>query len=94
MSEDSTIDKQTIELPADDHEPLSRRQVIGLIERGMAETVRKIESGYVRDAEKEDMRIGRMNSLVRLAKEHRLARKDLDLDEMQEQLDEIGVVDD
>jgi len=63
-----------------------RDEVLNMLEDGLEEAHRKVESGRVYDAQNEKVRQGWFRSLGYLAGQYRQLMKDKDLEEMNERL--------
>jgi hypothetical protein len=72
------------ELPSDD-----RERMLELLEDGIREAHRKVETGRIRDEEKEKLRIKWIRALAYSVAQYRKLRKDADLDELEERIERI-----
>jgi len=70
-------------------EPTSRKAVAMWLEEAIQEARRKIDSGRVYDATNERVRIDWMKALARLINCHRKLLKDVELEQMQEDIEEL-----
>lgn len=75
------------ETPLGDGDPPTRDEILSLLEDGIREAHRKVESGRVRDPEKEKVRQGWHRTLGYLAGQYRQLKKDEDLEELEEQVE-------
>jgi hypothetical protein len=66
-----------------------REEMLELLEDGIREAHRKVESGRVYDEEKERVRQGWIRVLAYSVGQYRQLVKDKDIEEMKERLDEI-----
>jgi hypothetical protein len=83
MSTESTFPDPD-ELPQDD-----RERMLELLEDGIREAHRKIESGRVKDPENEKVRIRWVRALSTSVSTYRKLRRDADLDELKKRIERI-----
>lgn len=83
MSAGSDSDPPGIALPAE------REEMLELLEDGVREAHRKVESGRVYDAENEKVRLQWVRALAYAVGQYRQLVKDKDIEELKERLDEI-----
>jgi hypothetical protein len=72
------------ELPEND-----RERMLELLEDGIREAHRKVESGRVKDPENEKVRIRWVRALSASVSAYRKLRRDADLDELEERIDRM-----
>lgn len=70
-------------------EPPSRALVLHLLSSALRETHQKVESGRVRDAKNEKVRIQWITALCRVSSEYRQLLADRELDELAARLDDL-----
>jgi len=66
-----------------------RDEVLALVEDGLREAHRKVESGRVYDPENEKVRQGWLRTLGYLAGQYRQLRRDEDLEQMRQEIDDL-----
>ena len=66
-----------------------RDEVLALVEDGLREAHRKVESGRVYDPENEKVRQGWLRTLGYLANQYRQLRRDEDLEQMRQEIDDL-----
>lgn len=66
-----------------------REEILALLEDGIREAHRKVDSGRVRDAENEKVRISWIRTLAYAANAYRQLLRDEDLEEMDRRLTEL-----
>lgn len=66
-----------------------RDEVLALVEDGLREAHRKVESGRVYDPENEKVRQGWLRTLGYLAGQYRQLRRDEDLEQMRQDIDDL-----
>ena len=66
-----------------------RDEVLALVEDGLREAHRKVESGRVYDPENERVRQGWLRTLGYLANQYRQLRRDEDLEQMRQEIDDL-----
>jgi len=67
----------------------SRDEVLSLVEDGLREAHRKVESGRVYDPENEKVRQGWLRTLGYLAGQYRQLRRDEDLEQMRQEIADL-----
>jgi len=71
----------------EEHEAPERDEIMSLLEDGIREAHRKVDSGRVRDPEREKVRQGWHRTLGYLAGQYRKLKKDEDIEELEEELE-------
>jgi len=87
---DATADSEFTEKDLDgDPEPDPRDEMMQSVDRAIAEVERKIESGRIRDSEREKVRIKRKRALGYLLRTKRKILRDKELEEMWEIIEDL-----
>jgi hypothetical protein len=87
---DATADSEFTEKDLDgDPEPDPRDEMIQSVDRAIAEVERKIESGRIRDSEREKVRIKRKRALGYLLRTKRKILRDKEMEEMWEIIEDL-----
>lgn len=70
-------------------EPLDRSEVLALLDDGIREAHRKVTQGRVHDPKNEEVRQGWIRALGYIAGQYRQLRKDEQLDDLEQRLEQI-----
>jgi hypothetical protein len=89
MTDSTTDDEVTEKILDGDPEPDARGEMIQSVDRAIAEVERKIESGRIRDSEREKVRIKRKRALGYLLRTKRKILRDKELEEMWEIIEDL-----
>lgn len=91
-----SADRDDVEADGGDEEveTMGRAEVLSLLEAGLREAHRKVESGRVRDAENEKVRQGWIKALGYIAGQYRQVEKDRELEELAAEVERLQGLED